>query len=90
MHRIAMAGLAVATILAAAPAQAQTFDPSYPVCLKVYSGGLGGGEYNECRYTSIAQCNASASGRGATCMINPWFVQGPKKRSPRRVRRAYD
>ena len=90
MHKMAMAVLAGATILAAAPAQSQTFDPSYPVCLKVYSGGLGGGEYNDCRYTSIAQCNASASGRGAMCMINPWYAQGPTRRSPRRVRRAHD
>ena len=90
MHKMSLMTLASAVLLTAAPAQAQTYDPSYPVCLKVYSGGFGGGEYNECRYTSIAQCNASASGRGAMCMINPWFEQPqPRKRIKRRYRRAY-
>jgi len=77
MRAISLTILPCITLLAAAPARAQTYDPSYPICLKVYSGGIGGGEYNDCRYTSLAQCNASASGRSATCMINPWFAQAP-------------
>jgi hypothetical protein len=43
----------IGTILAAAPVQAQTYDPSYPVCLQSYS--LGGGKIG-CSYTSLAQC----------------------------------
>jgi len=30
------------------------------------------GTYYECRYTSLPQCNASASGRSAQCDINPY------------------
>jgi hypothetical protein len=51
------------------PAAAQTYDPAYPVCLRVF----GPGTYYECRYTSLPQCNASASGRSAQCVINPYF-----------------
>jgi hypothetical protein len=30
--------------------------------------------YYECRYNSLAQCNASASGRGAQCVTNPYVA----------------
>jgi hypothetical protein len=62
----ALAILAVGMVFA--PAQAQTYDPSYPVCLHVY----GPITYYECRYTSIPQCNQSASGRAAQCVLNPY------------------
>jgi hypothetical protein len=67
----ALAMLTIATVLTAAPARAQTYDPAYPVCLHVYSRGA---NYYECRYTSLPQCNASASGRAAQCDINPYFA----------------
>src|SRR5437764_2647872 len=56
------------TILAAAialpaPTHAQTYDPSYPVCLQVYQGMVD--FYFECHYRTMAQCAASASGRAA-------------------------
>jgi hypothetical protein len=38
----------------AAPAQAQTYDPRYPVCLQVYDDMVH--FYFECSYTSMAQC----------------------------------
>jgi hypothetical protein len=79
----ALAILTFATILTAAPARAQTYDPAYPVCLQVY--GIGGG-YIECGYTSLAQCNASASGRAAQCIINPYYA-GAKASPGRRDRR---
>ena len=47
----ALAILTIATV--AAPAWAQTYDPSYPVCLQSY--GIDGGNI-ECGYTSLAQC----------------------------------
>ena len=31
--------LTIATVLTAAPARAQTYDPAYPVCLHVFSRG---------------------------------------------------
>ncbi len=49
MRNLALAILAAATILIGAPGAAQTYDPSYPVCLHVYGRGA---NYYECR----AQC----------------------------------
>jgi hypothetical protein len=63
--------LAIGATLAAAPAQAQTYDPDYPVCMEVYAPY---GSYLDCSFTSIPQCKASASGRGAQCLINPYFA----------------
>ena len=70
MRILALTILAVGTLAAAAPAPAQTYDPSYPVCLHVY----GPVNYYECRYTSLPQCNMSASGRAAQCLVNPYFA----------------
>jgi Protein of unknown function (DUF3551) len=49
---------------------AQTYDPHYPICLQSYS--LGGGRI-DCSYTSLAQRNASASGRGGQCLTSPFL-----------------
>jgi len=70
MRILATTILAVATLAAAAPSQAQTYAPGYPVCLHVY----GPVTYYECNYTSLAQCNASASGRAAQCLVNPYYA----------------
>ncbi len=70
--------LVVGAIVAAAPGRAQTFDPRFPVCLHV-SGPV---SYYECRYTSLPQCQASASGRSAQCMINPYFANAGMDRPP--------
>jgi hypothetical protein len=81
--------LTVAAVLTATPARAQTYDPKYPVCLQIYQGMTD--YYFECAYTSLAQCNMSASGRAAQCVINPYYKGG--KASPgrrgRQQRRAY-
>ena len=84
----ALAILTIATILTAAPARAQTYNPDYPVCLQTY--GIEGG-YIECGYTSLAQCAQSASGRAAQCVINPYFasVQVPAGGHYRRHPRVY-
>ena len=82
--------LAVATALTilgamvlSGPAEAQTYDPKYPVCLQVFTGS--NDYYYECSYTSIPQCQMSASGRHATCLVNPYYA-GPKgKRSKQRA-----
>jgi hypothetical protein len=68
------------------PAGAQTYDPAYPVCLHVYTLGA---NYYECRYTSLAQCNASASGRAAQCDVNPYFAGAQEPAGYRRHRRVY-
>jgi len=75
--------LAVPAVLASAPipAQAQT---GYAVCLRVY----GPATYNECNYTSMAQCKATASGRAAECYPNA-FAAAPVLAPRRGYRRAY-
>ena len=54
--------------IGAVSAATQTYDPHYPICLHVY----GEVTYDECRYTSLAQCSEPASGRAAQCEINPY------------------
>jgi Protein of unknown function (DUF3551) len=71
--RIPLAALTIAAVAATVPARAQTYDPAYPVCLQTY--GIGGG-YIGCGYSSLAQCNATASGRAAQCIANPYFAGG--------------
>jgi Protein of unknown function (DUF3551) len=68
--------MAIAALQAAAPAQAQTYDPRFPVCMHIYTGGGrgGGGDYYDCSFTSIPQCRASASGRSASCDVNPYYA----------------
>jgi hypothetical protein len=82
---LALATLAIATISLAGPARAQTYDPNYPVCLQIYQGGMTD-YYFECGYTSMPQCQASASGRAAQCVVNPYYGKGkaaPRKKRPR-------
>lgn len=79
----ALAGVAAAVVLATAalatPARAQTYDPGYPVCLQIYQGYVD--YYFECRYRTMAQCMASASGRSAQCVVNPYYGRTDAKRS---------
>jgi hypothetical protein len=77
--------LAAAAVTLAVPAAAQTYDPAYPVCLQVYQGYTD--YYFECAYRTIAQCQMSASGRAAQCVVNPYYG-GPK--SKRQRQRTYD
>jgi Protein of unknown function (DUF3551) len=79
--------LAIAVVSTAAPVQAQTYDPAYPVCLQVYQGFTD--YYFECAYTSLQQCSASASGRGAQCVANPYYVPRTTRPSARRHHRAH-
>jgi hypothetical protein len=66
-------------------AAAQTYDPAYPVCLRVYDRT----NYFECRYTSLPQCKASASGRAAQCVVNPYFASAQEPAGYRRHRWVY-
>ena len=85
MRILALAILAIGTISAAVPARAQTYGGGYPVCLHVY----GPVTYYECTYSSIPQCNASASGRSAQCVVNPYFASAQMPADYRRHRRVY-
>jgi Protein of unknown function (DUF3551) len=84
MRVLACTILTIGTMLVTAPARAQTYDPSFPVCLQTY--GIDG-NYIDCSFTSLAQCAASASGRAAQCLNNPYFAHGDRK--PYRQRNVY-
>lgn len=62
--------LAVGLVSLAEPGKAQTFDPAYPVCMQLAEWG---GLRIDCSFRSMAECAASASGRGASCLANPYF-----------------
>jgi Protein of unknown function (DUF3551) len=83
MRILALAILAIGMV-SKGPAAAQTYDPGYPVCLRLYDRT----NYYECRYTSVPQCNASASGRSAQCVINPYFASAQEPAGYRRHRRV--
>ena len=73
-----------AALTAFAPAEAQTFGGNYPVCLQLY---LRDGARNiECSYNTMEQCQATASGLSATCLMNPYYsnAREPAYRQPRR------
>ena len=72
---------ATTIVLAASPSSAQRYDPAYPVCLQIYQGSMVD-YYFECAYRTMAQCQASASGRAASCVVNPYYGKG--KPAPRR------
>lgn len=86
MRILALAILTIATASAAPSARAQTYSPDYPVCLQIYQGW--NDYYFECAYTSLPQCNMSASGRAAQCVINPYYA-GRKASPGRRDRRPH-
>ena len=85
MRVAALAILAIGMVFASAPARAQTYSPDYPVCLHVY----GRITYYECSYTSLPQCNMSASGRSAQCVINPYYANASSQPYVRRYKRHY-
>ncbi len=88
MRIAALVILAIGTAAAAAPAAAQTYGSGYPVCLHTY----GPVSYYDCRYTSLAQCSASASGRSAQCVVSPYAANAyevPASHSTRHRHQVY-
>ena len=49
-------------------AMAKTYDPKYPLCIEKYYMGI------DCSFTSMAQCNGTASGGVGYCYANPYFA----------------
>lgn len=45
----------------------------YPYCMKVYNRDW----YVDCRFSTMAQCQASASGRSAECYRDPFYKGKP-------------
>ena len=66
MRRAWLALMAAGAVSVAAPAAAGEF----PYCIKGCDFGAGGGD---CSFSSLAQCQATASGRDAYCAANPYF-----------------
>ena len=85
MRILTLAVLAMAAVSTMSSARAQTYDPKYPVCLQIYQGYTD--YYFECAYTSMPQCQMSASGRAAQCVVNPYYA-GPKRREQKRRRHS--
>jgi hypothetical protein len=67
----ALAILALGVIAMTQPTRAQTYNPRYPICLKVIQNF--GGERYECAYDSIEQCRQSQGGLPAMCVVNPYY-----------------
>ena len=88
MRIFSLAVLTTVAVLTTAPAVAQRYDGNYPICLQSY--GLGGSYNIDCSYTSMEQCQATASGLSATCNANPYYANArvPAPGS-RRTRRGY-
>ena len=76
---IAAALTAFASVAGSAPASAY----DYPYCLQGRTVGIPG----DCSFQTYAQCQASASGRGLSCNINPRVAF--QQQSRMRVIRSY-
>ena len=77
MRVLLLAMVTIAAIAAISAARAQSYNPRYPVCMRMVE--MFGGERNECVYDSIQQCQQSAAGLPATCIVNP-FYRGAARR----------
>jgi hypothetical protein len=82
MQKALLALIAAFAVSAAMPAAAREF----PYCIKGCDFGAGAGD---CSFMSLAQCQATASGRDAYCGANPYFnakaeMQTDRSRQSRR------
>ena len=89
MRILVLTILAFGMVTAAGRAWAQTYDPAFQVCMHVVTWG--GGAYEDCAFTTLAQCAMSASGRAAQCNVNPYYAGATASlgRVDRRHRRVY-
>ena len=67
MRRAWLALMAAGAVSVATPAAAAG---EFPYCIKGCDFGAGAGD---CSFSSLAQCQATASGRDASCAANPYF-----------------
>jgi hypothetical protein len=68
MRRAWLALLAAGAVSAAVAMPASARD--LPYCIKGCDFGAGAGD---CSFSTLAQCQATASGRDASCAANPYF-----------------
>jgi hypothetical protein len=66
--------VATGMVLAASPASAQRYDPSFPVCMEVAEEN---GSHMECMFTSMEQCKEGAKGMPGNCFNNPFYKPPP-------------
>ena len=66
MQRAWLALLAAGAVFSTVPAAARDL----PYCIRGCDFGAGAGD---CSFSSLAQCQATASGRDAYCAANPYF-----------------
>ena len=66
MRRAWLALMAAGAVSVATPAAAGGF----PYCIKGCDFGAGAGD---CSFSLLSQCQATASGRDASCAANPYF-----------------
>jgi hypothetical protein len=78
MRVLVFAILTIVAVSANSSARAQTYNPRYPVCMKVIE--MFGGERYECLFTSLEQCYQSSIGLAATCVVNPYYGGRPDRR----------
>ena len=79
---LALVAAGAVSTAVAMPAAAREF----PYCIKGCDFGAGAGD---CSFASLAQCQATASGRDASCAANPYFnakadMQTDRSRQSRR------
>jgi hypothetical protein len=88
MRTLALTILTMGLALSSGQAQAQTYDPAFPVCMHVVA--VRGGAHEDCSYFTMAQCAASASARPAQCNLNPYYAGATAslKRDGRRHRQT--
>ena len=82
MRRAWLALIVAGAVSVATPAAAGGF----PYCIKGCDFGAGAGD---CSFSSLAQCQATACGRDASCAANPYFnaradMQTDRSRQSRR------
>jgi hypothetical protein len=84
--RIALIGLAIATLLLPASIEMASAQQPRPWCLQAGRGGPGGGLL-DCTYHTLQQCLATVGGGTDACMANPalgWDrIEGKRDAQPR-------
>jgi predicted secreted Zn-dependent protease len=80
MRLLAWTMLSIAAI-SGTPAQEQTYGSAFPVCIQTY--GITGNAIDG-SYASMDACRASASGRAAQCIANPYYAATSVRRKLRR------
>lgn len=84
MRYSVLAIVAIVSVSAAGSARAQKYDPDFPFCMHVYERRAT--PWEDCSYYTMAQCRASASGRGFGCDPNPYYA-GPPAAPERHARK---